>query len=432
MRELTVLLGSRRAGRVTYANDRLAFAYDEAWREDADAYPLSLSMPLATREHGDAAIRAFIWNLLPDNERTLDRWARQFQVSARNPFALISAVGEDCAGAVQFVAPDRAERLIADGPGGGDINWLDEADVGTRLKSVLDDAASGRTAGDNGQFSLAGAQPKTALLLHDGRWGVPSGRIPTTHILKPPARDLPGHAENEHFCLNLARQMGLRAARSEVRRFADQLAIVVGRYDRIKVGGAGPEGWVRLHQEDMCQALGVLPWAKYQNDGGPSAERIVRLITEAAFDPLSPGQAARDVERFVDALIFNWLVAGTDAHAKNYSILIGGERTVVLAPLYDIASADGVVGIQPQKMKLAMKIGYYLVERVMPRHWARWAAAAGLDPDAVLARVCAMAAAMPDAVAATATTLRSDGLDHPVIARLETTLTQRAAHVLRM
>lgn len=142
--------------------DRLRFVYDEDWRHAPDAYPLSLSMPLAAAEHPHALIAAFIWNLLPDNEQTLDRWARQFHVSARNPFALIREVGEDCAGAVQFIRPERVDAV--EGADRGVVGWLDEGEIAERLRSVLSDAASGRTAGDNGQFSLAGAQPKTALL----------------------------------------------------------------------------------------------------------------------------------------------------------------------------------------------------------------------------------------------------------------------------
>src|SRR6185437_13558152 len=119
--------------------------------------------------------------------------------------------------------------------------------------------------GDTGQFSLAGAQPKTALLLEKGRWGVPSGRTPTTHILKPPTAELDGHVENEQFCLAVARELGLPAASADVRRFDREIAIVVERYDRLRMRG----GIVRVHQEDVCQALGVMPTTKYESDGGP-------------------------------------------------------------------------------------------------------------------------------------------------------------------
>src|SRR5262249_18335136 len=152
----------------------------------------------------------FLWGLLPDNEFVLDRWARRFQVSARNVFALISHVGEDCAGAVQFVT---RERLGAVQSGDSDnIDWLDEAGLAQRLRILHEDHAAWRLPRDTGQFSLAGAQPKTALFFQEGRWGIPSGRVPTTHILKPPTGRFDGHAENEHVCLALARALGLPAA----------------------------------------------------------------------------------------------------------------------------------------------------------------------------------------------------------------------------
>lgn len=432
-----MLLDGRVAGRVTATGDRLRFAYDPAWRAAEDAYPLSLSMPLIAPDHGHGPIAAFIWNLLPDNDRTLARWAAQFHVSARNPFALIREVGEDCAGAVQFVRPDRLAAMQA--PRRASVTWIDERDIADRLRSVLHDAASGRTAADNGQFSLAGAQPKTALL-HDARtrrWGVPAGRTPTTHILKPPSPDLPGHAENEHFCLTLADRLGLRAAGSQVLWFDGVPAIVVERYDRAPLR-PGPGGIVRLHQEDMCQALALPPSRKYQNEGGPTAAQIIRLIGSSVAQPLHVGDdvgsvAQGDVWRFVRALIFNWLIGGTDAHAKNYSLLLGSYGTVRLAPLYDLASAYGFDHIQPQRMKLAMKVDDYdAVERILVRHWQRWATTAGLDPATVTEAIGAMAAAMPDAMTETMAAMRSEGLAHPIFQRLEARLCERAMRVRAM
>lgn len=252
--ELAALLDGKEVGRVRNdARGRLTFVYDEAWRNAADAYPLSLSMPLAAREHGPAVVQAFLWGLLPDNEHVLARWAAKFQVSARNVFALISHVGEDCAGAVQFVTPERLQAIRS---GKEDhVEWLDEADVAKRLKALRADHAAWRLPRDTGQFSLAGAQPKTALLLQNGRWGVPSGRIPTTHILKPPIGHFDGHAENEHICLELASRLGLPVVTSRVTRFEDQLAIVIERYDRQASGNT----IVRVHQE-------CLPGARHHAD----------------------------------------------------------------------------------------------------------------------------------------------------------------------
>jgi serine/threonine-protein kinase HipA len=261
---------------------------------------------------------------------------------------------------------------------------------------------------------------------------VPSGRVPTTHILKPPSRDFDGMAENEHFCLALARTLGLRTVASRVQQFGNQQAIVVTRYDRFMIDGL-PDTMaiVRLHQEDMCQALGVYPWQKYQSDGGPSAAVVYGLIRnsvawpDAANDPTQP-RIDEDVSNFVSALIFNWLIGGTDAHAKNYGFLLGSGPFVRLAPLYDIISAYGF-DIHPRRMKLAMKIGSkYGVEEIILRHWQDWAKEARGNPDAVVAGIRDMAARMPDALERTAARLNGQGLDHPVIARLVERLTARA------
>jgi serine/threonine-protein kinase HipA len=115
--ELVTLLNGHEVGRITRdGRGRLTFVYAQDWRQARGAYPLSLSMPLAAAEHGPKPSEAFLWGLLPDNAAVLDRWARRFQVAARNPFALRSHVGEDCAGAVQFVRPERLEDVVGQGP----------------------------------------------------------------------------------------------------------------------------------------------------------------------------------------------------------------------------------------------------------------------------------------------------------------------------
>ena len=193
---LLAQLDGRTVGRVQRLRTgglRFSFTYDDAWRNDADAYPLSLSMPLSASEHRHPIIEAFLWGLLPDNEIILDRWAKRFHVSPRNAFALIAEVGEDCAGAVQFIRPERLADGASPDP---EPEWLDEKAIGDRLRALRADISATRLPRDTGQFSLPGAQAKTALLLDGGRWGVPSGRTPTTHILKPPMGDLDGHADD--------------------------------------------------------------------------------------------------------------------------------------------------------------------------------------------------------------------------------------------
>jgi serine/threonine-protein kinase HipA len=469
---LVALVGASEIGHIRRdRRGRLTFTYEAAWRAFRGAFPLSLSMPLAASEHGHSAIEPFLWNLLPDNELILDRWARRFQVSARNAFALVAHVGEDCAGAFQFVRQDRRDAILAqEAP---EIEWLEERDVALRLRALRTDQAAWRSPADSGQFSLAGAQPKTALLYQDGRWGVPSGRTPTTHILKPPTHELDGHAENEHLCLALARALGLPAASSEVRRFENEVAIVVERYDRASTAtlaaaaaaeaaarAAEAAGWaartddaeaaakasraaaqsaaaaaraqslhelaksqpiLRLHQEDICQALGLPPTAKYQNEGGPSPPQIVDLLRAHSSRPTD------DVSTFIDALAVHWVIAGTDAHAKNYSLLHGGQARVRLAPLYDVASALPYPHLDQQALRLAMAIGgTYRLRDVGPRQWRKLATELRLDPEEMVERVAQLAAALPDHAAAQRSGRAGEALRHPLLDRLTDALADRA------
>lgn len=413
--ELIALLSGQEVGRITRdGRGRLTFVYAEDWRQARGAYPLSLSMPLAAAEHGHKPVEAFLWGLLPDNAAVLDRWARRFQVSARNPFALISHVGEDCAGAVQFARSERLDEVIGHGP--SEIDWLDEAGVAERLRALRADHAAWRIPRDTGQFSLAGAQPKTALLYENGRWGVPSGRTPTTHILKPPTGEFDGHAENEHVCMRLAAALGLITANSRVMRFEDQVAIVIERYDRQRTDAA----LIRVHQEDACQALAVLPTMKYENEGGPGARAIVELIRTFS------GRPEEDVWRFVDALAFNWLIGGTDAHAKNYSMLIGEGGRSRLAPLYDIASILPY-GFDLQKIRSAMKIGgAYRMRDIGARQWREQAKDLRLDADVLIPRIRDFARRIPDALTDVCRAAEADGLDHPLVERLSGMIIERA------
>lgn len=412
---LVVIADGRVMGEVRKdKRSRLTFVYDEDWRRAPDAYPLSLSMSLVVGEHEHARIEPWLWGLLPDNEAILARWGQRFQVSPRNPFALLAHVGEDCAGAIQIVRPERADILRAQPA--GQVDWLSDKDIAERLRLLRRDQAAWRMARDTGQFSLAGAQPKTAFLFDGGRWGVPSGRAPTTHIVKPPIEAFDGHAENEHACLALARSLGLPAAASQVRMFEDEVAIVIERYDRVRIGDAIR----RLHQEDMCQALGLPPTNKYENEGGPGAQPIVELLRTHS------GRPVDDVWTFIQALAFNWLIGGTDAHAKNYSVLIGAGGRVRLAPLYDIASTLPY-DFDVKKLRLAMKVGgKYLLDEIAPRHWNGLAKSVRLNEEEVRAKCLELAGRLPDAFADVIRKARAEGLDHSVLQRLADAFNARA------
>lgn len=416
---LVVVMGGRVAGVVTQRAGLLELTYDDAWRDDPAATPLSSSLPLAARVHGDARVRPFLWGLLPDSDQVLERWARSYQVSPQNPFALLRHVGEDCAGAAQFVEPERVEAIIA---GDGGVEWLDDAGIADRIRTLRSDPTAWHAA-TTGQFSLAGAQAKTALH-HDpatGRWGDPWGAVPTTHIVKPAVTGFDDHDLNEHICLEAARVLGLRAAESGVTGFGDERAIVIERYDRARLPGRAV---VRVHQEDLCQALGVPPTRKYENEGGPMASDIAGVLRRE----VRPRSAADDaVQALTDALAFNWIVAGTDAHAKNYSLLLAG-RTVRLAPLYDLASALPYDDMYLPKLRLAMRVGgEYRVERIARRHWERLAAEVGVDAQVLVARVDDLARRAPDAFATLRGADAVAGLASPLPSRLLDRVAVRAA-----
>jgi len=157
--ELVALANGRVMGSVIYRNARLSFIYEESWRQDSNSYPLSLSMPLASAEHGHSRIERFLWGLLPDNDRVLENWAKRFQVSPSNAFRLIANVGEDCAGAVQFVRPDRVEALRTE-PAAREIAWLTEDDIAERLHALRDDHSAWRAAADTASSVSQGLNQK--------------------------------------------------------------------------------------------------------------------------------------------------------------------------------------------------------------------------------------------------------------------------------
>lgn len=409
MKNLAVLLNGASVGMLQAdARGKLAFAYTPEWRANPLATPLSLSLPLAAEKHDSDTITAVLWGLLPDNEHTLDRWARKFQVSARNPLALLTHVGEDCAGAAQFVRPERLDAILSGAE--DDITWLDEIQIAERLKQLRQDSGAGRAPTDSGQFSLAGAKSKTALLYWDQRWGVPQGGIPTTHILKPPTDDFDGYVENEYFCLQLARELGLPTPQAWVRHFGDEICFVIERYDRLEANGR----LIRVHQEDFCQALGVMPQRKYQNDGGPSPAAMAAVLREYSNTP------REDLETFLLALAFNWFIGGTDAHAKNYSLLLGEAGSTRLAPLYDLSSVLPYPRqVNIRKATMAMRIGsHYRWWDIRPQDWLSLAAELELEREQVISVLADTARILPDMAAGLAARVAAQDINHPVISRI--------------
>lgn len=414
---LIVLMEGRRMGVVTQKNNRMRFEYDDAWA--VDDTPLSLSMPPAIRQHSHTAIACFMWGLLTDNEETLSAIGREHHVSPRNPFALLSVVGHDCAGAVQFVRPEDLETVQH----GGGIEPISDEDIEAELRSLRVRRGGGKA---NATFSLAGAQPKVAYTRIKGRWFQPSGRMATTHILKPSSDSHDGLIENEHFCLQLANRIGwpLVAATSEIGKFGDETAIISTRYDRA-VDDTDTLVVDRIHQEDMCQALSVRPDLKYEKDGGPGIAKIMRVISGSNSPEV-------DRDRFMRCVIFNFVIKGTDAHAKNYSVIHLGDQ-YRLAPFYDIASILPYSEFDPHEIKSSMRIGkHYKFNDIMPRHWEETAKAALYNADKVMNDISYLIRTLPDHAHNLAKDTIKSGLDHPIISKLTDEIEKRCLALRRV
>ena len=420
---LAVLLHGTLAGHVyRSASRRLAFGYEPAWRTRPSAFPLSLSLPLRAEEHGHAATSSFLWGLLPDDPRVINFWARQHGISRTDVTALLAHVGEDCAGAVQLVPPDRVNDTIGAATKADQqrlVEWLSPGEIAQLLTALRKNPAAGRRTSEQGQFSLAGAQPKTTLYHADGKWGVPKGRVPSTHILKPPVLDLADLAYNEHACLHLARELGLPAALSTVQHFGEEVAIVVERYDRVRTEGIVS----RVHQEDMCQALAIQPTRKYESDGGPGLTDVAAILARHSTNSIL------DLARFVEANVFNWFIAAPDGHAKNYSILHAAGPTHRLAPLYDVITVLPYPSLMPDGATLAMAVtGERHVARITAKHWRTVAKAVELPTNALLERIVELGERIPSAIDRVIAAHRNDTKTRAIVSRLMEPI---VAHVTR-
>lgn len=337
MNTLTVYLRSEPVG--TLAQDEsgmLQFTYASEWLGHDEATPLSRMLPLSPAPCAHKYARSFFAGILPE-EGPRKVIARILGISEGNDFAMLERIGGECAGAVSLF-PEGQSPL----PVENRVRPLDEQDLVAIIEEL---PRRPLLAGEEGiRLSLAGAQDKLPVFMDADRIALPLGNTPSTHILKPEPPHFPGLVANEAFCMDLARRVGLKAAGTTVRMIGETPCIVVRRYDREQ----GPEGTIRLHQEDFCQALGRPPERKYQQEGGPTVRECVALLREWSTTPVL------DILAFVEALVFNLLIGNADAHGKNYSMIYAaGSRR--LAPLYDLVST---IAWPELSTRLAMNIGH--------------------------------------------------------------------------
>ncbi|MBE7527684.1 MAG: type II toxin-antitoxin system HipA family toxin [Nitrosomonas sp.] len=412
-RELEVWLFSDKVGTLALVEGRLSFCYRPEWLSRPDAAPLSKSLPLQAALFNDVQTRPFFAGLLPEG-RLRRLIAQQFQVSSQNDFALLDHIGGECAGAVTLLEPGQA---LPQSETSEDIQWLSDEESA----AILDELPHRpMLAGNDGlRLSLAGAQDKLPVVFDGARIGLPRNGTPSSHILKPAIRTLEDTVTNEGFCLALAEAMQLKSAKSQMCSILGRPFLLVERYDRV----ANAQGRrQRLHQEDFCQALGIVPEMKYQNEGGPDLAQCFDLVRRAT-RPSAP-----QILRLLDYVIFNVLIGNHDAHAKNFSLLYAG-KSVILAPLYDILSTAVYPALTP---RMAMKIGSkYKFSEIQARHWDQFAEAAGLGKAQARKQILALAKMMPLTARELQSSHKHGFVGHAVIEQIIALIEQRCALTIR-
>lgn len=407
--KLDVWLFTEHVGTLGLVNGRLGFAYAPEWLQRPNAMPLSCSLPLQTEPFDDHIARPFFAGLLPEGKMR-QLIAQQLHVSGQNEFALLDHLGGECAGAVTFLEQGTA---LPQFPQGDDVQWLTDEE----LVGLLDELPHRpMLAGKDGlRLSLAGAQDKLPVIFDGTRIGLPLNGTPSSHILKPDIQAVEASVTNEGFCMALAEAMQLKPANALIHKVGDREFLLVERYDRILDSSGNRE---RLHQEDFCQALGVVSEMKYQNEGGPNLAQcfdLVRRVTR----PSAP-----QVLRLLDYVIFNALIGNHDAHGKNFSLLYSPKGSV-LSPFYDMLST----AVYPKfSVKMAMKIGSkYEFTEVYARHWEQFAQEAGLAKPQAKKRILDLAKLLP----VTARHLQADPqkgfAQHKIVEQINLLIEQRCA-----
>lgn len=318
--ELAVWLFADRIGTLSLDRGAVGFSYLDSWLQREDSMALSISLPLQSQPFTDAQARPFFSGLLPEG-RVRQLLSKQFQISTLNDFALLDYIGGECAGAITLlesggVAP---APLPADFT---DVQWLTD----TQLDSILDELPRRPMMAGIGEYrlSLAGAQDKLPVVFDGAKIGLPANGRPSTHIMKPAISEVQGSVVNEAFCMALAALTGISTAPTMIRRVKDKEYLLVERYDRIGESDQ-PFKLHRLHQEDFCQALAVVPEMKYQNEGGPDFKQCFALLRQVT-RPSAP-----QILSMLDQVFFNTLIGNNDAHSKNFSLLYTDNKPV-LAP----------------------------------------------------------------------------------------------------
>ena len=381
---LTIWLNGTPVGYWETSAGKATLTYFSDWLNDENTRPLSLSLPFTPNNdpHRGLIVQNYFDNLLPDSDTIRRRIALHFNTGGTEPHQLLAAIGRDCVGAIQLLPEDTQPADLFEIQG----QVLSEKQIAEILRNTTSDQPLGQhTDAVDLRISIAGAQEKCALLLHENVWKRPIGSTPTTHIFKLPLglvgamqADMRTSVENEWLCSRIMQAFELPIAHCEIAHFEDVKTLIVERFDRRY---SDDRSWiVRLPQEDFCQVKGISPLKKYQSDGGPGITEIMNIL-------LGSSTAAVDRYNFFKTQIIFWLLAATDGHAKNFSIFLQPGSKFQATPLYDVLSAHPIIGtttskIALQRLKLAMSVrgstNYYNIQQIQRRHWLNHARSTGI------------------------------------------------------
>lgn len=350
-----------------------AFTYDDEWLSGENTHPISLSMPLTNKRHTGDLVRFYFDNLLPDDIEIRKLIVDRVGAYSTDTMDLLSEIGRDCVGSLSLT------HEPVDGMDDLKLEAMNEADVEAHLENTIRRKTMGMDDNDVFRISLAGAQEKTALTLQDGKWHLPLGKSPTTHIFKLPINELESglnlskSVDNEWFCLRFMHHLGFNVAHADIGTFGEQRALIVERFDR----DIAKDGQIyRLTQEDMCQALGKSGQSKYEAYGGPGAKEVSSLLRYSA-------ESEGDMYSFFLAQYIFWLLMGIDGHAKNFSIFLD-HSGYWLTPFYDVISVHPIESqFRRSQLKMAMKVmsknNHYTWADIQMRHWKSHAGKTFLD-----------------------------------------------------
>jgi len=372
---LFVYLSNHKVGQIDLSNKQFIFQYAHEWLIQPNAIPLSLTLPLQSEAFESKKSQAFFRNLLPEGN-VRQAVARSLKISEQNDFALLEALGGECAGAI-FVLPQDAPPIEKQS-----YKALSAKELHNKINQL---PTRPFLVGEEGiRLSLAGAQNKLPVYVKNNQIHLPLYTSPSSHILKIPIPDLDNTVMNEAFCMTLAKRMGLPVP-SVILHQGIETLYLVERYDR----AYNPTGQLmRLHQEDFCQALGISPDFKYEAEGGPSLQNCFDLIRQYSSQPAS------DVKALLDWVIFNYFIGNADGHAKNLALLMTTNEGLRLAPFYDLICTR----VYPElTSRLAMKIGSEnRPDWVMVRHFKKFAHQVDIQSKWVINTLHQFAQALPD------------------------------------